>query len=241
MIAETTDLPTKYVKIVVTDDQGRYLIPGLPKAKYQVWVRGYGLVDSDSVDSLPGKRVNLKAVVAPTPQEAAKYYPASYWYSLIQVPAKSEFPMKPTPAPPYKAVDEKTGTSKQEGVTNEETVALQTTTMTSQEQWIDAMKQGCELCIRWAMCSARHQAPRSVSSNRRKRRGRPYSLRASRLSSDAERLSRFVDQQRAIKMFADWTDRIERAKFRRLPASTGHRTESRRDDVGLGQTIRPPA
>src|SRR5712664_4721038 len=53
VIAETTDLPTKYVKIVVTDDQGRYLIPGLPRAKYQVWVRGYGLVDSDSVDSLP--------------------------------------------------------------------------------------------------------------------------------------------------------------------------------------------
>ena len=49
MIAETTDLPTKFAKIVVTDDQGRYLIPELPKAKYQVWVRGYGLVDSPKV------------------------------------------------------------------------------------------------------------------------------------------------------------------------------------------------
>ena len=46
VIAETTDLPTKFVKIVVTDDRGRYLIPDLPKAKYGVWVRGYGLVDS---------------------------------------------------------------------------------------------------------------------------------------------------------------------------------------------------
>ncbi len=46
VIAETTDLPTKYAKIVVTDDQGRYMIPELPKAKYKVWVRGYGLVDS---------------------------------------------------------------------------------------------------------------------------------------------------------------------------------------------------
>src|SRR5215813_14361360 len=27
VIAETTELPTKYAKIVVTDDQGRYLIP----------------------------------------------------------------------------------------------------------------------------------------------------------------------------------------------------------------------
>src|SRR6266850_6892979 len=66
VIAETVDLPTKFVRIVVTDDQGRYVIPGLPKATYQVWVRGYGLVDSEAVDSLPGKRINLKAVVAPT-------------------------------------------------------------------------------------------------------------------------------------------------------------------------------
>ena len=27
VIAETTDLPTKFAKIVVTDEQGRYLIP----------------------------------------------------------------------------------------------------------------------------------------------------------------------------------------------------------------------
>src|SRR5882757_3716864 len=47
VIAETKDLPTRYIKIVVTDDQGRYLLPDLPKAKYKVWVRGYGLVDSE--------------------------------------------------------------------------------------------------------------------------------------------------------------------------------------------------
>src|SRR5215469_5918289 len=46
VIAEATDLPTKLVKIVVTDDQGRYLVPELPKANYNVFVRGYGLVDS---------------------------------------------------------------------------------------------------------------------------------------------------------------------------------------------------
>src|SRR5262247_1660762 len=44
VIAETTDLPTKLVKIVVTDDAGRYVVPDLPKANYSVWVRGYGLV-----------------------------------------------------------------------------------------------------------------------------------------------------------------------------------------------------
>src|ERR1039458_4251331 len=50
VIAETTSLPTRYIKEVVTDDRGRYLIPdlpGLPKgARYTVWARGYGLVDS---------------------------------------------------------------------------------------------------------------------------------------------------------------------------------------------------
>src|SRR6266478_331417 len=66
VIAETTDLPTKYAKIVVTDDQGRYVIPDLPKANYSIWVRGYGLVDSPKVQSAPGKLVNLTATPAPT-------------------------------------------------------------------------------------------------------------------------------------------------------------------------------
>ena len=65
VIAETTDLPTKFAKIVVTDDQGRYLIPDLPKANYNIWVRGYGLVDSPKVRTVPGKILNLKAVIAP--------------------------------------------------------------------------------------------------------------------------------------------------------------------------------
>src|SRR5438876_9785432 len=55
VIAETTDLPTRFAKIVVTDDRGRYLIPDLPKANYNVWVRGYGLVDSQKVQATPGK------------------------------------------------------------------------------------------------------------------------------------------------------------------------------------------
>ena len=63
VIAETTDLPTKFVKIVVTDDRGRYLIPDLPAATYNVWVRGYGLVDSPKIRTAPGKNINLTAVV----------------------------------------------------------------------------------------------------------------------------------------------------------------------------------
>ena len=55
VIAETTELPTKFAKIVVTDDQGRYLIPDLPQGNYNIWVRGYGLIDSPKVRSTPGK------------------------------------------------------------------------------------------------------------------------------------------------------------------------------------------
>jgi hypothetical protein len=84
-IAETTNLPTKVAKIVVTDDSGRYVIPDLPKANYSVWVRGHGLVDSPKVQTAPGKILNLKAVVAPN-AAAAAYYPAISWYAMLKVP-----------------------------------------------------------------------------------------------------------------------------------------------------------
>ena len=92
VIAETTDLPTKFVKIVVTDDQGRYVLPELPKANYDVWVRGYGLVDSPKIKSAPGRIVNLTATVAPSEAAAAEYYPAQYWYAMLEIPERSMFP-----------------------------------------------------------------------------------------------------------------------------------------------------
>jgi hypothetical protein len=91
VIAETRDLPTRFAKMVVTDDQGRYVVPDLPKGKYQVWVRGYGLVDSPKVDSEPGKQLNLAAVPAPNDAAAAQYYPAIYWYSMLKIPDVSQF------------------------------------------------------------------------------------------------------------------------------------------------------
>src|SRR3954451_3316998 len=91
VIAETRDLPVRFIKIVVTDDQGRYVIPDLPKANYDVWVRGYGLVDSPKVKSEPGKQINLTAVPAPNAAEAAKYYPAIYWYAMMKIPAADQF------------------------------------------------------------------------------------------------------------------------------------------------------
>src|SRR5687768_6521030 len=92
VIAETSELPTKYVKIVVTDDRGRYVIPELPKATYSVWVRGYGLVDSPKRRAAPGSTLNLTGAIAPNARAAAEYYPAGYWYSMMRIPDKSAFP-----------------------------------------------------------------------------------------------------------------------------------------------------
>lgn len=92
VIAETTGLGTRrYAKIVVTDDEGRYLLPALPAgAQYNVWVRGFGLVDSRRVAAKPGSTLNLTATVAPTPRAAAQYYPGSYWWSMLGIPGAAE-------------------------------------------------------------------------------------------------------------------------------------------------------
>ena len=91
VIAETTELPTRYIKSVVTDDQGRYVIPDLPTANYQVWVRGYGLVDSPRLRAKPGQQLNHTAVPAPNEAAAAQYYPAIYWYTMMKLPPEKDF------------------------------------------------------------------------------------------------------------------------------------------------------
>ena len=95
VIAETHDFATRFAKIVVTDDNGRYLIPELPRAKYSVWVRGYGLSDSVAVDATPGRHLDLAAVVAPDAAAAAKIYPAAYWYAMMKIPEDAQVGVVP--------------------------------------------------------------------------------------------------------------------------------------------------
>src|SRR5438034_8710419 len=122
VIAETSDLPTKFGKMVVTNDTGGYLIPDLPKASYSVWVRGYGLVDSPKVKTAPGTHLNLTAVPAPNAAMAAEYYPGVYWYSMLKIPDKSEFP----------------GTGPNGNGIQE--------VMKTQPYWIDTVKNSCQSC-----------------------------------------------------------------------------------------------
>ncbi len=90
VIAETRDFQTRFAKIVVTDAAGRYLVPHLPQAKYSLWVRGYGLSDSQTVDAAPGQHVNLTAVIAADSAAAAKTYPAAYWYAMMKIPEEAQ-------------------------------------------------------------------------------------------------------------------------------------------------------
>lgn len=123
VIAETSELKTPFIKIVVTDDDGRYVLPELPEATYRVWVRGYGLVDSEPVEGRPGDRdLALTAVVAASPQEAARVYPADYWYALLEPPGEDQFP----------------GTGPDgNGIA---------TQMTTQKQWLNNLKSSCNFC-----------------------------------------------------------------------------------------------
>src|SRR2546425_3778549 len=184
VIAETTDLPTKFVKIVVTDDQGRYVVPDLPKANYSIWVRGYGLIDSPKVQAAPGKAVNLTAVVAPSPRAAAEYYPAGYWFSLIKVPDKRDFPG--------------TGPSGN-GISPN---------MRSQAEWLRNLKSGgC-----WACHQLGNKATREISKNlgafdspalawdRRIQSGQAGGNMIAGLNQ--------LGRERALTVFGDWTSRI---------------------------------
>ena len=192
VIAETTDLPTKFAKIVVTDDQGRYVVPGLPKANYSVWVRGYGLVDSPKIQTVPGKIVNLSAVLAPTAAAAAEYYPAIYWYAMLKIPSSGEFP----------------------GTGPEGNGLLKH--LKSQAQWLDVIKtDGCFTC---------HQLGNKATRTIPKELGEfPSSAQAwarriqsgQAMTQMAAAIAR-IDSQRALALFADWTDRIAAGE---LPAS----------------------
>ena len=198
VIAETTDLPTKYAKVVVTNDAGRYLVPDLPKANYKVWVRGYGLVDSPSVQSAPGKAVNLTATVAATARAAAQYYPANYWFSLLHVPDKSEFP----------------GTGPGgNGISQN---------IKSQGQWLRMIKtDSCESCHQLGDKATR-EIPESLGHFDVTTAAWTRRVQSGQAGSNMVGTITQLGQKRAVAMFADWTDRIKAGE---LPKDTPPRPQ----------------
>ena len=92
VIAETSDLPTKYVKIVVTDDRAATWCPNCPRPITKSGCAATAWWIPRRCRPRPAKTSNLTAKLAPDARAAAQYYPADYWYSLLKLPAKSDFP-----------------------------------------------------------------------------------------------------------------------------------------------------
>jgi hypothetical protein len=193
VIAETTDLPTRFVRSVVTDDQGRYVVPDLPKANYNVWVRGYGLVDSPKVQATPGKVLDLTAMVAPDARSAAQYYPAGYWASLIEVPEKSEFP----------------GTGpKGNGISPN---------MKSQAQWMQWMKTGsCYTCHQIGNKATR-ELPAGLGKFESSAAAWTRRIRSGQASADMFNEGSQFGLPALMKMFGSWTDRIAAGEVPPVP------------------------
>jgi hypothetical protein len=185
VIAETEDLPTTFTRIVVTDDEGRYLIPDLPEAGYQVWVRGYGLVDSPKESAVPGNSLDLTAVPAPDALMASHYFPAGYWLSLIEVPGHDQFP----------------GTGARGNGISPDVV--------TQADWVRRMKSGtCTACHQLGTLGTRRipgalgEFESSVAAwERRVLSGQAGTQMTGGIAQ--------MGAGAALGMFADWTDRIE--------------------------------
>ena len=184
VIAETEDLPTTFARIVVTDDEGRYLIPDLPEASYQVWVRGYGLVDSPRIVAAPGTSLDLRAVPAPDPVSAAHYYPAGYWLSLIEVPARDEFP----------------GTGPDgNGISPD---------VRTQADWVRRMKSGtCMACHQLGSLGTR-MLPEAIGHFESSVGAWERRILSGQAGQGMMNGIGQMGARRALEMFADWTDRI---------------------------------
>ena len=188
VIAETTDLPTKFAKIVVTDDQGRYVIPELPKGKYSVWVRGYGLVDSAKVQTVPGKILDLTAGVAPNSMAAAQYYPAIYWYSMLKIPDKGQFsgPLRDKNMPEN---------------------------LTSQAQWLNLVKTtGCMSCHALGTIGTR-TIPKELGEFENSAEAWQRRIQSGQAMTQMVNLINRLDTQLALQLFGDWTDRIAKGEL----------------------------
>ncbi len=183
VIAETRDLPVRYIKSVVTDDRGRFVVPDLPAASYSVWARGYGLIDSDKATAKPGQRLAIAAKIAPDEAAAAHYYPAIYWYAMLKIPAADQFGGK-------SSIPERL----------------------TQNQWIAAMKNtGCVGCHQLGQVSTRTIPPAlgtfatgADAWKRRVQSGQSGQQMFNQLTGLGEM---------SFANFGDWTDRIAKGEL----------------------------
>lgn len=195
VIAETKDLGTKLIKIVVTDDRGRYVLPDLPAANYNVWVRGYGLVDSPQLISTSGKQLNLTAQIAPSAKAAAEYYPANYWFALLEPPGRGEFP----------------GTGRAGNGISE---GLKT-----QAEWIGntKMTNACTQCHQMGTKVTRELSPMLRSKFRSSVDAWDYRVQTGIFGAYMNSTLGPLGRQRALQVLANWSDRIAAGELPQAP------------------------
>jgi len=196
VIAETKDLPTNFIKIVVTDDRGRFMLPELPSANYRVWVRGYGLVDSMPVQLKPNATdVMLKATPAKTPQEAAKVYPGNYWLSLLQPPSKDKFP----------------GTGPQGNGMG--------AGMLTQNHWINSLKSNCNFCHQLGNALTRSVDHVLKAKPELKTHIEAWEWRLGTGVRGTDMYGALTNQgkEEALKVYADWSERIAKGEVPPAP------------------------
>ena len=193
VIAETTDFDTSFRKIVVTDDDGRFLVPDLPEAGYRVWVRGYGLADSTKQFATLGAEVNVQVAAAATPREAAQNYPASYWYSLLEVPPASDFP----------------GTGPRGNGIG--------TAMKTQADWIDRMKDGCQLCHQLGNYATREMPMLDLETFDSTADAWNHRIQAGGAGPAMAFEINRIGRPRAIQLYSEWTDRISAGELPPVP------------------------
>ena len=193
VVAETGDFDTSFRKTVVTDDAGRFLVPDLPDATYDVWVRGYGLVDSGKSPARPGDRLELTVRAAASPREAAEIYPANYWYSLLEVPPASDFP----------------GTGPRGNGIG--------TAMRTQADWIDRMKDGCQLCHQLGNHATREMPLLDLDEFDSTADAWNYRIQAGGAGPAMAAEINRIGRPRAIQLYAEWTDRIRAGELPPAP------------------------
>lgn len=212
VIAEAVNSPTKFAKIVVTDDQGRYLVPDLPKGNYKVWVRGYGLVDSKPADGVTGTSLALTAVLAPNPRAAAQYYPAAYWAALLKIPTKSEFPMTIPPPPPLLGEPDPikdTHANERAGDPSAPTV-IQT-----REEWLTQMK-ACWTCHQIGLKSTR-EIPAKLGTFSSSSQAWERLISSGQVGRNMMTTVNKMGHDRSLAMYADWGDRIAGGELPPVP------------------------
>src|SRR5262249_4579822 len=143
----------------------------------------------------------LKAVIAPNAAAAAQYYPAQWWFSMLKIPAAGEFPGTGTGS---------SGNGIDPAVKN-------------QGIWLDTVKtDGCVTCHQLGNKATRTLSPAlgqfdsSVDAWARR-------IQSGQASTNMVNNITRLGPNKALGLFADWTDRIAKGELPKTapPRPTG--------------------